>query len=172
MQLLVFTVATLIVLATPIPGHDAAAQSRDIEGCYRADRPLGTSAGSVYGRVVAGEAGRRIGEDTVGLSRLTSFRLLAGGRVERPGTVMSEWWAIGSRWVAVGDTLRVTLSTRPSGWVLRLVRDAAGDDSNFIGVARYLSDVVVRDTSAFRAPQVIVQVHRERCAPTPDGSRP
>ena len=59
--------AVAMLAATLAIGHGAAAQSPSVEGCYRADRPLGTSAGSAYGRVVPGEAGRRIGEDSVAL---------------------------------------------------------------------------------------------------------
>jgi hypothetical protein len=161
----IFAFAAAVILdAAPAGGYGVAAQSASVEGCYRADRPLGTSAASAYGREVPGDVGRRIGEDSVGLGRLTTFRLLPGGHVGRPGTAMSKWWALGSKWVAVGDTLRVTLSTRTSGWALWLVQAPAGGDSVYVGAARYLTDVVVKDT-AWHASEVAIRVRREHCPP-------
>lgn len=143
----------------------AAVRPAASEGCYRADRALGTSAGSALGRGVPGLVGRQIGEDSATLTRLTTFRLLPDGRVERPGTAMHRWWAMGSRWASTGGTLQVTLSTRTSGWALQLVRASGGDDIVYVGTARYLTDVVVADTAAWKPPQLAVRVRREPCAP-------
>ena len=140
------------------------AQSDPRVGCYRADRPLGTSA-SADG--VPGAIGERIGEAGPLLRMLATFRLLESGRVDRPGTVMRDRWRGGSHWVAAHDTLNVRLSTRTSGWDLRLVPVSDGD-TVYIGEARYLSDVIVTDTgpSAWRPARVTVRVTREPCAPT------
>jgi hypothetical protein len=93
--------------------------------------------------------------------------LLDGGRVDRPGTVMREWWDRDSRWGVSGDTLNVRLSTTTSGWKLRLVPTPGDGDSVYAGEARYLTDVVVKNTGAasWRPPQVPIRVTRERCAP-------
>lgn len=127
-------------------------------GCYRADHPLGEDAGSIRRPVTPG--------------RLTTFRLLDGGRVDRPGIFGASSWAPRSRWERAGDTLRVRLSTGTAGWALRLVATPAGSDSLFAGEARYLSDAIVPDAKAgdtawWRAPQPVarvVRVWREPCA--------
>jgi hypothetical protein len=135
------------------PVAPAVIQVPEIPGCYRADRALGTSATSAFD----------IGEDSASLARLRTFRLLEGGRVERPDADGPEWWARGSRWEYVGDTLRITLSVLTSGWQLQLTR-AAGADGEYAGTARYLTDVVVRDGPG--PLEVPVRVRRERCAPS------
>ena len=137
-----------------------AVQAHDVIGCYRADRPLGTAA-SIDG--VPGTVGREIGEQGEALKILATFRLLAGGAVDRPGTFGRSSWQRGSRWTVTRDTLLVTLSTRTSGWALHLVRASAVSDSLYVGNARYLSDVVVKDTSAWKPPVVTVRVRREIC---------
>ena len=135
----------------------------NLPGCYRADRPLGTSAGSAQFRGVPGFAGHYIGEDSASLSRLTSFRLLPGGRVERPEAVRPESWAQSSQWNSRGDSLRVRLSTGLSGWVLTL--GPADRNSTYVGTARYLTDVIVKDSS-WAPPVLPVHVRRESCAPS------
>ena len=142
----------------------ALAQVAQGQGCYRADRPLGTSAGSAVGRGVPGMVGRQIGEDSASLSTLTTFRLLPGGRVERPDAARHQRWRRASRWASSGDSLQVTLSTGASGWVLHLVRAAGGGDSAYVGTARYLTDVVVA-ASEWTPPQHPVRVTQEACAP-------
>lgn len=144
----------------PASAHPAAAVR-----CYRADRALGTSAGSAEWRGVPGPVGRRIGEDSGSLGRLTTFRLLPGGRVDRPGVWGRDWWARGSRWERAGDTLRVTLSTATSGWALALRPAPGSADTAYVGVARYLTDVIVTDSAAWRPPRVPVRVRREPCPP-------
>ena len=141
----------------------ARAQSA-VRGCYRASRPLGTAA-SADG--VPGAIGEQIGEAGPALAKLATFRLLEEGRVERPGTAMEAWWKSGSRWTLNGDTLIVRLSTGTSGWQLQLVLDRRAGDSAYIGEARYITDVVIRDTSrtAWHPPRVPVRVNREPCAP-------
>ncbi|MEP6831861.1 MAG: hypothetical protein ABJB74_00645 [Gemmatimonas sp.] len=141
------------------PAH--AMQQTSIIGCYRADRPLGTAA-SADG--VPGAIGREIGEQGDALLALATFQLLANGRVDRRGTVAQSWWARGSHWELARDTLHVTLSTRTSGWALHLRRSPAAGDSVYVGVAHYLSDVVVKDTTAWKPPRVLVRVRRETCA--------
>lgn len=143
----------------------AALQPSRSAGCYRADRALGTSAGSAIGRGVPGAVGRRIGEDSTSLPRLTTFRLLPNGRVARPDTAMGQSWEVGSTWASSGDTLHVTLSTATSGWALQLLRAPSGGDRLYVGTARYLTDVVVADTSGWTPPQYSVRVTREPCAP-------
>jgi hypothetical protein len=133
----------------------------DSVGCYRADRPLGTSAGSVEFRGVPGVAGRYIGEDSASLPRLMSFRLLANGRVVRPDAVRPESWGQASRWMSRGDSLRVQLSTGLSGWLLMIT--PVDRDSGYVGTARYLSDVIVKD---WTPPTFVVHVRREPCAPS------
>ena len=141
----------------------AIAQSA-VPGCYRANRPLGTAA-SPGG--VASPVGEQIGEAGAALATLATFRLLKDGRLDRPGTVMDALWKSGSRWHLSGDTLIVRLSTGTSGWLLRLplVRHAA--KSVYVGEARYLTDVVTRDTgrTAWQPPRVPVRITREPCAP-------
>ena len=148
----------------PLPGRLGVVRPDPRVGCYRADRPLGTSA-SADG--VPDSIGVRIGETGLGLRALAAFRLLEAGRVDRPGTVGREWWAIGSRWVAAGDTLNVRLSTRTSGWDLRLVSARGSGATVYVGEARYLTDVVVTDSGRWRPPRVAVRVTREPCAPPP-----
>jgi hypothetical protein len=144
--------------ATPgtIPEPSAAT------GCYRADRPLGTAASATGGRATSG---------------LETFRLLADGRVDRPivgrplgyteamAASARESWARGSRWHVAGDTLHVTLSTGLSGWALALIPERGGVTSEYGGVARYLTDVVVADPATWQPPRVPVRVDREICAP-------
>lgn len=143
----------------------ASAQPAPGQHCYRADRPLGTSAGSAVGRGVPGAVGRQIGEDSASLSTLTTFRLLPDGRVARPDAALQRAWTGSSKWASSGDTLHVTLSTGLSGWALRLVHDVGGGDSVYVGTARYLTDVIVADTAAWKPPQHPVRVRREPCAP-------
>jgi hypothetical protein len=135
-----------------------------VRGCYRASRPLGTAA-SADG--VPGPIGERIGEAGPALAKLATFRLLEDGRVDRPGTVMESLWKSGSLWTLNGDTLMVRLSTRTSGWQLLLLPDPRAGESAYVGEGRYLTDVVVRDTSrtAWHPPRVPVRVTREACAP-------
>ena len=78
---------------------------------------------------------------------------------------MAKSWADGSKWVAIGDSLHLTLSTMSSGWVLRLVHAPANWESTYAGVARYLTEVVAVDAFAWHPPQVAVRVRRERCPP-------
>ena len=131
-----------------------------IVGCYRANRPLGTAA-SEDG--VPGAVGTQIGERGDALLVLATFRLLKDGRINREGTVMQYWWARFSNWELARDTLHVTLSTGTSGWALQLQRSPSGGDSAFVGVARYLSDVVVKDTTAWKPLRVPIRVRREVC---------
>ena len=138
-----------------------AAQAQDVSGCYRADRPLGTAA-SIDG--VPGAVGRQIGEQGEALKTLAAFRLLAGGAVDRPGAFGRSSWQRGSRWSVASDTLLVTLSTGASGWALHLVPAGNARDEGYVGTARYLSDVVVKDTSAWKPPIVTVRVRRESCS--------
>jgi hypothetical protein len=152
--------ALVVLLSNPVA--PAVAQLPEIPGCYRADRALGTSAMSAFGRGVAGPVGLRTGEDSASLPRLRTFRLLEGGRVERPDADGPELWARGSRWEYVGDTLRITLSTLMSGWQLQLTR-VPGADGEYAGTARYLTDVVVKDGPG--PLEVPVRVRREPCAP-------
>jgi hypothetical protein len=140
------------------------------EGCYRADRPLGTSAGSALGRGIPAPYGARIGEDSASLSSLTTFRLLPAGLVARPETFLHAQWARGSRWTSSGDSLDVTLSTGTSGWALRLARVEGTGDVVYKGAAQYLTDVIVRDSAAWLPPRYLTQVRQERCVP-PDASR-
>jgi hypothetical protein len=161
-------VCAIVVLGgVALSGRRAAAQPDPHVGCYRADRPLGTSA-SADG--VPGPIGDRIGEPGPGLRPLATFRLLEAGRVDRPGTVGREWWALGSRWVAAGDTLKVQLSTRTAGWDLRLVLERRSGATVYVGEARYLTDVVLADSGrgGWRPPRVAVRVTREPCAPPPN----
>jgi hypothetical protein len=51
-----------------------------------------------------------------------------------------------------------------SGWDLRLVPAPDGADTAYVGVARYLTDVVV-DTPGWQPLQVMVRVERKTCAP-------
>ena len=132
--------------------------------CYRADRPLGTSAGSAVGRGVPGVVGREIGEDSASLSRLTTFRLLPGGRVGRPDAARHQRGEGNSGWVASGDSLEVTLSTGTSGCALQLARTANDSDGIYVGTARYLTDVRVA-RSEWAPPQHPVIVTREPCVP-------
>lgn len=141
----------------------AGRQPATPDGCYQADRPLGTSAGSALGRGVPGLVGRRIGEDSASLPQLTTFQLLPSGGAARPGTALQGLWASGSRWALAGDTLQVTLSTRTAGWRLRLVR-ASPSDSVWFGTARYLTDVVVKD-GAGGPLEYPIRVRQQRCAP-------
>jgi hypothetical protein len=154
--------AALLLPAGRIHAQDGAATPAAIEGCYRADRALGTSAASANGRAIPGEVGRRIGEDSAAMPRLATFRLLPDGRTARPGLLMADDWERGSLWSLDGDTLRVRLSTGMSGWALRLVRSPGEGDGSYVGVARYLTDVVV---VGWRAPEAVVSVRRERCIP-------
>jgi hypothetical protein len=159
----IVTTMVLVSALTPLGGR-AVAQSGPLMGCYRADRPLGTAASATGWE-----------STTPGLE---TFRLLDGGRVERPGVgrppglpldvteeALQRTWGRGSRWRAEGDTLYVTLSTRTSGWELKLVPAPDGPDTVYVGVARYLTDVVVADTAAWQPPRVMVRVERETCAP-------
>jgi hypothetical protein len=141
----------------------ALAQQTAMLGCYRANRPLGTTA-SADG--VPGPFGERIGEAGPALAKLATFRLLENGRVDRPGTEMVVWWQSGSRWYLRGDTLIVRLSTGTSGWQLQLLLDSHAADSAYVGEGRYLTDVITRDTSrgAWRPPHEPIRVTRERCA--------
>jgi hypothetical protein len=96
--------------------------------------------------------------------------LLADGRVDRPalaGPMDRRRWAYGSRWESVGDTLlHIRLASGTAGWNLRLVPVPERSDTIYVGVARYLSDVIVRDTAASsQPPPVPVRVRREPCAP-------
>lgn len=142
----------LLVMITP-PLHSAAG----VEGCYRADRPLAESASG-------------------GVPAAAAFRLLSGGRVARyPVRVMGSGWERASGWTQHGDTLVVRLSTGLSGWELRLLpapteRDGTGDVA-WVGPARYLTDVVVRDGTQWRPPRVLVRVRRESC-PSPEAAIP
>ena len=135
-----------------------------VRGCYRASRPLGTAAAADG---VLGPVGEQIGESGPALARLATFRLLEDGRVDRPGTVMETLWKSGSGWSLDGDTLMVRLSTRTSGWQLQLLPDPRAGESAYIGEGRYLTDVVIEDTSraAWHPPRVHVRVTREPCAP-------
>lgn len=151
--------ALMLVAAKVKSAESAAAQSASRSGCYRADRSLGTSA-STDG--VRGSIRARLGEADPALRTLATFRLLEEGRVDRPGAVMREWWARGSRWSVTGDTLNVRLSTGTSGWNLRLVPTPGAGDSVYVGNAGYLTDVIVKD---WRPPEVSVRVTRELCAP-------
>jgi hypothetical protein len=150
-------VATLI-----LAGGAAVAQVGPPVGCYRADRPLGTSASATGGIPTPG---------------LDTFRLLDDGRVERPDVgrpsgftdameqAAQRSWARGSHWHTAGDTLYVRLSTGLSGWDLTLVPAPAGADAAYSGVARYLTDVVVADSAAWQPPRVTVRVTRGACTP-------
>ena len=147
------------------PDVSAAARTtsdpRSPIGCYRADRPLGTAA-SVTG-----------GFPTPGLA---TFRLLPDGRLDRPGVGAPEGfteamaasarrtWAEASRWQMAGDTLRIRLSTWTSGWDVELVPALADTGRSYVGVARYLTDVVVTDTAAWQPPSAAVRVWPEPCA--------
>lgn len=150
----------------------ASAQPAHGQRCYRADRPLGTSAGSAVGRGVPGAVGRQIGEDSASLSTLTTFRLLPDGRVARPDVAFQRVWTRSSKWASSGDTLHVTLSTGLSGWALLLVHAAGGGDSVYVGTARYLTDVIVADTAAWKPPQHPVHVRREPCARPAEAQHP
>jgi hypothetical protein len=136
-------------------------------GCYRADRALGTSANSALVQGIRSPAGARIGEDSAGLPRLTTFRLLASGRVDRPEAVLRDLWQTASRWESASDTLHVALTTGTSGWDLRLVRDVEGRGVAYVGEAQYLTDVVVvgEGAGAWRPLSVPIRVHRESCPP-------
>lgn len=151
-----FAGLTLLVLAT----QPDTGQADGWAGCYRADRPLGTAA-SASG--VPGPMGERIGESGEGLRTLQTFRLLDSGRVDRPGTVMQHWWALGSSWSVASDTLNVRLSTVTSGWHLRLIASHASDETIYQGDALYLTDVIVK---GWEPPRVKVVVRRELCAPS------
>ena len=149
-----------VVLALAAAGRPSAGRQAAVAVvCYRADRPLGTDAGSIRRPATPGQP--------------TTFRLLGGGRVERPGILGGSRWTSRSRWVRAGDSLQVRLATDTEGWALRLVATPAGGDSVFAGEARYLSDArVVRgpaDTAWWwTAPPPIVRavrVWREPCAP-------
>ena len=159
MRLAFATRALLAVLA--VPGALAVAQSDPRVGCYRADRPLGTAA-SAEG--VRGPISELIGEAGPGLRTLATFRLLEAGGVDRPGTVGRKWWVRGSRWAIAHDTLNIILSTRTSGWDLRLLAAKEGGDSLYEGKAQYLTDVIVRDTAAnsWRPSRVAVRVRQAR----------
>jgi hypothetical protein len=146
----------------------AKPQDTTVVGCYRADRPLGTSAGSALDRSVPGAVGHRIGKDSASLQALTTFRLLPAGRVERPHTSGHGWWARGSTWNSAGDTLHVTLSTMTSGWLPRVERGSGGGEGTYVGTARYLTDAIVQDTLAWKPPQVAVRIWREACAQAAD----
>jgi hypothetical protein len=151
--------AILVYAARSAAGQPAASDPR--VGCYRASRPLGTAAEPHPERDAPG---------------LETFRLLEGGRVERPqigrevgysagmAAAARAFWARGSRWAAAGDTLAVTLSTGTSGWALRL-QPATGGAEAYAGEAHYLTDVVVRDTLAWRPRRAAVRVTRVACAP-------
>ena len=151
--------ALALIAAIVQSAEPAAAQSTSRMGCYRADRSLGTSASDDG---VAGPVVVRLGEAGPALRTLTTFRLLDEGGVDRPGTVMQKSWVHGSRWGVTRDTLNVRLFTGLSGWDLRLVPTPGAGDSVYVGVARYLTDAVVKD---WRPPQVSIRVTRELCAP-------
>ncbi len=141
-----------------VPTVTALAQADPRVGCYRANRPLGTSA-SAEG--VVGPHGERIGEAGAALQTLAMFQLLADGRVDRPGTVLQQHWLRGSRWTGTSDTMSVRLSTGTSGWQLTLLPTHVASDTVYIGEARYLTDAVVKD---WQPPRVRVSVRRELCA--------
>jgi hypothetical protein len=138
----------------------ALAQLPEPLGCYRADRALGTSYNTAFGRGVPGPIGRQIGEDSVSLDGLRTFRIRERGRVDRPEAAVPQPWARGSRWLQAGDTLRIMLSTGLVGWQLYLTQR---NEREYQGIARYLTDVVVKDG---REPlQVPITVRRAPCAP-------
>lgn len=123
-------------------------------GCYRADRILGTAARAESGLASHG---------------FTTFHLLPGGAVARPQVPTGSerrMWAAGSAWTLRADTLEVRLSTGLSGWVLLLEAHSDDRDTTFAGMARYITDVVVRDTSVWNtgALRIPVRVTRETCA--------
>lgn len=137
----------------------AALKPDSVVGCYRANRPLGSAASPTGGMPTPG---------------LDTFKLVPGGRVERPhvGTPAGYTermaasqrasWQRGSDWIVTGDSLHVRLSDGFSGWNLRLVREGPPTRESFEGVAHYLTDVVVVD-STWRPPVVAVRVQRENC---------
>jgi len=124
-------------------------------GCYRADRILGHAA-----RAESGLASH--GFDT--------FQLLADGRVARPRLLTAssqEMWARAGFWQLRADTLEVRLSTGLVGWALRLELQQSGSaDTSLVGMARYLTDVAVRDTTGWHTHPLRfpVRVAREGCS--------
>lgn len=135
-------------VATTGRGVSAGSSSEggQVEGCYRADRPLRSS-----------------GVDT---ARVTDPGMVRGARLYlgRDGTItrrdLAGQWRR-SRWSEHGDTLQMRLSTGLVGWDLSLTRDTSGRNA-FSGVAKYLTDVVSR---GWIAPVVMVSLTREICDP-------
>lgn len=155
--------AALVVLVALV-ASEADAQTDLRVGCYRADRPLG---GSASANGVPGPIGEQIGEAGPALQAMATFRLLEGGRVDRPGTVTRDLWMHASRWSGQRDPLTVHLSTMATGWILTLMPVSPGSDSEYIGEARYLTGVITSDDKPPR-----VHVRREPCARHTDDSDP
>ena len=117
-------------------------------GCYRFDRPLGSSA--------TGDLERAD-------SAAYTLELRPGGAVARPGPASATWrrlYARNSAWRQRGDTLLARVFTGLVGWDLALVPDRGG----FAGVAQYLSDAVA---TGWTPPRVTVRARREACASAP-----
>jgi hypothetical protein len=140
----------------------AQSQSKSLVGCYRASHRLGFDAlkgGSPY------PVDQHFFATGEGPGVDARFRLLDGGRVERPSMGMESSWAAGSRWQLKRDTLIVELSQLAIGWYLRLPMPRAEGDSLLLGDAQPISDVV--DVSQPQAPpRVKVRIIREGCSPT------
>jgi hypothetical protein len=154
-----------VVLAVLLGSDNAiiGAQASQRAGCYRANRPLGSSP-LLTG--IPDPIGERLGETGSGLKVLETFRLLDSGRVDRPGTVMRGSWAAGSRWRTKGDSVLIELTTLALGWHLSLLPVARGD-SVFAGQAEFVSDVVVvgPGSNRYQPFRVTVLVAREQCPP-------
>jgi hypothetical protein len=138
------------------PAPDAVRAERFPLGCYRADRILGHAARAEAGLVSHG---------------FDKFRLLPDGRVARPQLSTAReraMWARAGAWQLHADTLTVRLSTGLVGWALRLeVQHTDSRDTALVGMARYLTDVVVRDTTGWYVDPLRfpVRVTAEACSP-------
>lgn len=111
-------------------------------GCYHFDRPISYSATGV----------REAGD-----SAWYVIRLLADGRVERPGFAAArrERFARRSRWHESGDTLHIRVFDGLVGWDLEL----RPNDEEYRGIGTYLSDAIVLGRPPFEAPFAAKQVH-------------
>jgi hypothetical protein len=120
-RLTVFAVAGILFAAA----SSMSAQPDHVTGCYRFDRPLGSSATGALER-----------ND----STWYMLRLLPNAKLSRPA-LASPWreqYVARSSWWMDGDTLRIRITTGLVGWDLALV----ARKSHWVGRAHYLSDAI------------------------------
>jgi hypothetical protein len=120
-QIIVWLIALSVVVGGP-----SLRSAMQAEGCYRFDRPLGHSASGDLERTD---------------STWYSVELREGGAIVRPRLQSAYWrdqYARNSSWRASGDTLFVRVSTGLVGWDLTL----APEGSEYVGLARYLTDAI------------------------------